>query len=66
MMYVHGGGFRTGSGAIFNGTELAKRGVVVVAINYRLDILGSKLIVLRLSDTKCNFSFYILSNQVCN
>ncbi|XP_025109771.1 neuroligin-1-like isoform X2 [Pomacea canaliculata] len=40
MMYVHGGGFRTGSGALFNGTELAKRGVVVVAINYRLDILG--------------------------
>ncbi|KAH9495506.1 Neuroligin-4, X-linked [Bulinus truncatus] len=40
MVWVHGGSFRTGSGTIFNGTELAYKGVVVVTINYRLDILG--------------------------
>lgn len=42
MVWLHGGGFFTGSGseAQFDGTELAKRGVVVVTINYRLGRLG--------------------------
>ncbi|XP_025109773.1 acetylcholinesterase-like [Pomacea canaliculata] len=40
MMWVHGGGFTQGSGMEVNGTELAMRGVVVVTVNYRLDILG--------------------------
>jgi len=41
MVWIHGGGFRTGSGRIYDGTVLAKRGnVVVVTINYRLNALG--------------------------
>lgn len=43
MFWIHGGGFAIGSGAspLYNGTNLAKRGdVVVVTINYRLGPLG--------------------------
>jgi para-nitrobenzyl esterase len=43
MLWIHGGGFRTGSGgfAIYDGARLAaERGVVVVTINYRLGHLG--------------------------
>lgn len=42
MVFIHGGGFATGSGseALYDGTELAKHGVVVVTFNYRLDVLG--------------------------
>ncbi|MEO8097908.1 MAG: carboxylesterase family protein [Acidobacteriota bacterium] len=42
MVWVHGGGNTAGSGmeALFNGETLARRGVVVVNINYRLGILG--------------------------
>lgn len=40
MVWIHGGGARAGSGSQFDGAELAKRGVVVVTINYRLDRLG--------------------------
>jgi para-nitrobenzyl esterase len=42
MVWVHGGGFIAGSGseAIFDGTAYAKRGVVLVTINYRLGRLG--------------------------
>ncbi len=42
MVFIHGGGFATGSGseAMYDGTELAKQGLVVVTFNYRLDILG--------------------------
>lgn len=42
MVWIHGGGFTQGSGhqAGYDGTELAKRGVVVVTINYRLGALG--------------------------
>lgn len=32
-----------GSGAYYNGTELAQRGVIVVTINYRLDVLGIEM-----------------------
>ena len=41
-VYIHGGGFATGSGAeiMFDGTSLAKRGVIVVTFNYRLGALG--------------------------
>jgi para-nitrobenzyl esterase len=39
MVWIHGGGFRTGSNVI-PGEVLAERGVVVVAINYRLGPLG--------------------------
>ena len=43
MVYLHGGGFRFGSGAAdgLNGTNLAKAGdVVVVTFNHRLNVFG--------------------------
>lgn len=43
MVWIHGGGFLTGSGSqlIYNGRNLAVNGdVVVVSINYRLGVLG--------------------------
>jgi para-nitrobenzyl esterase len=42
MVWIHGGSFTTGAGsmAIYGGQNLAKRGVVVVTINYRLGPLG--------------------------
>ncbi len=43
LVWIHGGGFRTGQGAIpwYNGTSFAKRGdIVTVSINYRLGTLG--------------------------
>ena len=42
MVWIHGGGNNNGSGtaALYDGTSLARRGVVVVTINYRLGRLG--------------------------
>jgi para-nitrobenzyl esterase len=43
MVFIHGGAFRTGTGAspMYDGAALARRGnVVVVTINYRLGALG--------------------------
>jgi para-nitrobenzyl esterase len=42
MVWIHGGGFILGKSGQsgYDGAELAKRGVVVVSINYRLGILG--------------------------
>jgi para-nitrobenzyl esterase len=42
MVWIHGGGFNFGSASLpeYNGRNLAKRGVVVVTINYRLGPLG--------------------------
>src|SRR5579864_1747209 len=43
MVWLHGGGFSTGSGsgAILDGTNLAHSGdVVVVSLNHRLNVLG--------------------------
>lgn len=42
MVWIYGGGFVNGSGAspIYDGTRLAKRGVVVVTFNYRVGRLG--------------------------
>lgn len=42
MFWIHGGGFLTGAGTIpwYDGSALARRGVVVVTINYRLGALG--------------------------
>jgi para-nitrobenzyl esterase len=39
MVWIHGGGFRFGSGEV-NGEQLAMKGAVVVSINYRLGPLG--------------------------
>jgi para-nitrobenzyl esterase len=42
MVWIHGGAFVIGSGSfpIYNGTEFAKNGIVLVTINYRLGNLG--------------------------
>ncbi len=42
MVWIHGGAFRTGSGAMpfYDGTTFAQRGVVLVTFNYRLGRFG--------------------------
>lgn len=42
MVWIHGGGFTYGSGShpSYDGEALARRGVVVVTLNYRLGLLG--------------------------
>ncbi len=40
MVWIHGGAWTSGAGAIYQGEDLARRGVVVVTINYRLGVLG--------------------------
>ncbi|NVJ85926.1 MAG: carboxylesterase family protein [Algoriphagus sp.] len=42
MVWIHGGGFSGGSGTVplYDGEALAKKGIVVVTINYRLGIFG--------------------------
>ena len=42
MVWIHGGGHTTGSGMslFYSGTRLAEKGVVLVAINYRLGPFG--------------------------
>ena len=42
LVWIYGGGFSSGSNTVplYDGEELAKQGIVVVAINYRVGILG--------------------------
>jgi para-nitrobenzyl esterase len=42
MVYIHGGGFSEGSGdvPIYDGENLAKTGLVIVTVNYRLGVFG--------------------------
>ncbi len=42
LLFIHGGGFNEGSGgiAMYDGTNLAQQGIVVVTINYRLGVFG--------------------------
>ena len=42
MVWIHGGGFRSGSGSdrVSHGDHLARDGVVLVTLNYRLGALG--------------------------
>jgi para-nitrobenzyl esterase len=42
MVFIYGGGFSEGSSsvAVYNGSALAKKGVVVVTLNYRVGPLG--------------------------
>ena len=42
MVWIHGGAYIKGAGSVpmYNGHNLAKEGVVLVTINYRLDSLG--------------------------
>jgi len=42
IVWIHGGGFQSGSGSVplYNGRAMAKKGVVFVTINYRLGVFG--------------------------
>jgi para-nitrobenzyl esterase len=42
MVWIHGGGYETGSGSdpLYDGGAFARDGVVLVTINYRLGVLG--------------------------
>ncbi len=40
MVWIHGGAWTSGSGPIYQGEELAKKGVVYVSLNYRLGVFG--------------------------
>ena len=42
MLYIYGGGFNEGSNAVavYHGEQLAKKGVILVSINYRVGVLG--------------------------
>ncbi len=42
LVYIHGGAFMEGSGSIdvYNGEELAKKGIIAITINYRMGPLG--------------------------
>jgi para-nitrobenzyl esterase len=40
MVWIHGGALTAGAGSIYDGEQLARKGVVVVTINYRLGVFG--------------------------
>jgi len=40
MVWIHGGALTSGAGSVYDGEALAKKGVVVVTVNYRLGIFG--------------------------
>ncbi len=42
LVYIHGGALTEGSGsvAVYDGEELAKKGIIVITINYRLGVFG--------------------------
>lgn len=40
MVWIHGGGFTGGSGAVSSGAPFVNKGVILVSINYRLGRLG--------------------------
>ena len=41
MVWIHGGSFQFGANFIYPGYFLAEHDVVVVAVNYRLGIMGA-------------------------
>jgi para-nitrobenzyl esterase len=40
MVWIHGGAFRFGTAAMYDPQHLVRKGVLVVTINYRLDVFG--------------------------
>jgi para-nitrobenzyl esterase len=40
MVWIHGGSLETGAGSLYDPSQLVKKGVIVVTINYRLGFLG--------------------------
>ena len=41
LVFIHGGSYQNGMGAMFDGSAIAAHGVVVVTFNYRLGPLGT-------------------------
>jgi para-nitrobenzyl esterase len=66
MVFVHGGAFLTGSGSslMYQGDRLARRGVVVVTINYRLGALGFLAHPLLTDTTTRSFANWGLMDQI--
>jgi len=66
MCFVHGGAFLTGSGSgvIYRGDGLARRGVVVVTLNYRLGVLGFLAHPLLTDDSSGGFANWGLLDQL--
>ncbi len=42
LFWIHGGGYNSGSGsvAIYDGEPLARQGIIVITVNYRVGVLG--------------------------
>jgi para-nitrobenzyl esterase len=40
MVWIHGGAFLFGSGSVYDGSQFAKQGIIVVTVNYRLGRAG--------------------------
>lgn len=42
LVYIHGGGFNSGSGSVplYDGENMAQKGIVFVTINYRVNVFG--------------------------
>jgi para-nitrobenzyl esterase len=40
MVWIHGGAFIFGSGSVYDGSQFARQGIVVVTVNYRLGRAG--------------------------
>ncbi len=38
MVWIHGGSLTSGAGSIYDPSQLVKKGVIVVTINYRLGL----------------------------
>lgn len=58
VMYIPGGAFTGGSGdvPVYNGENLAKKGVVVVTINYRVGVFGFLALPALTKESKHHFS----------
>lgn len=47
MVFVHGGSYTEGTGNMMDGSVLASYGnVIVITLNYRLGVLGKKILFL--------------------
>ena len=67
MVWIHGGGFTRGSGssASYDGENLARKGVVVVTMNYRLGVFGFFAYPALTAESKHNASGnYALLDQI--
>lgn len=41
MVFIHGGGFEMGSGDEYSAEYLIEYGVILVTVNYRLNVFGT-------------------------